>query len=365
MTPQESRAAWKNHAPMLAERGIVFMEDVKGYAFDALKRDYTLGMDAQPALSTTVNSGVPAMLTTYIDPEIVNVAFAPMAATEIYPERKTGDWLTETAMFPVVEAVGEVTSYGDYSTTGNAGVNTNWPQRQSYHFQTMVRYGEKEMERAGLARINWVSSLQKAAAMVLNRFSNFAYFYGVSGLQNYGILNDPNLSASLTPGTKANGGGNVWIASGGAINATANEVYNDFQTLFYQLTSQTAGLVDENAKLILAMSPLSAIALTITNSFGVNVMDLIKSQFPNVKIVRAVQYGVRSSSNPEGIAAGNMVQLIAEEVDGEKTGLTSFTEKLRAHKLVQKTSSWEQKHSSGVFGAIIKKPLAVASMVGV
>ena len=367
MNLQESRAAWKSYAPMLAEKGVIF-PDAIGFATDEMKRDYTMALDAQATIQTSQNAGVPALLTTYIDPEIVNIAFAPMKAAEILGEKKTGDWLTETALFPVVEAVGEVTTYGDYNQTGSTGVNTNWPQRQSYHFQTVVRYGEREMERAGLARINWVSSLNKAAAMILNRYSNFTYFYGVAGLQNYGILNDPSLPASLTPSTKANygtSGSNAWILSGGAINATANEVYQDFQALFYNLVVQTAGIVKEDDRLVLTLSPQSAVALTITNSYGVNVNELIKAQFPNVKIVKAIQYGQRTNANPEGVVGGNFVQLIAEEVEGEGTGFCSFTEKLRLHRLVPDTSSFKQKATSGSFGFINKKPAAFASMLGI
>jgi hypothetical protein len=210
-----------------------------------------------------------------------------------------------------------------------------------------------------------VAGLQKAAAEVLNRYANFAYFFGVSGLQNYGILNDPSLSASLTPGAKANGNGNVWIISGGAINATANEVFADIQALFYALVAQSGGVITIEDKMKLVISPNSAVALTITNSFGVNVEDLLKKNFPNLKVETAVQYGARSAQNQEGLAAGNFAQLIAESVAGEETGFCAFTEKLRNHKLVAETSSWKQKVSGGVWGAIIQKPFAIASMIGI
>ena len=365
MNLHESHATWKAHAPKLAEEyGIVF-PDAVGYATDDLKRNYTIAMDAQPALTTAVNSGIPAMLTTYIDPQIIEIAFAPLEAANILGEEKKGDWLTETAMFPVVEHTGEVTSYGDFNQTGSAGLNMNWPQRQSYHWQIMVRYGEREVERAGLARINFVSQLNKAAADILNRYGNFVYFFGVNGLQNYGLLNDPALPASLTPGTKAAGGGNVWITSAGAINATANEVYADIQALFYALATQTSGLIKENDQLTLALSPASSIALTITNSYGVDVKALLKQNFPNIKVVTAVQYAAKSTQNPEGVASGNFAQLIAGTVDGVDTGKCVFTEKLRAHRLVPDTSSWKQKTSSGSFGAVIKRPLAFSSIVGI
>ena len=109
--------------------------------------------DAQPALVTVSNSGIPAFLSTYVDPKLIEVLVSPMKAAEIVgDEVKKGDWTTETAMFPVVESTGETSSYGDYSENGNAGVNSNFPQRQSYHYQVMTQWGERELERAGLVQ---------------------------------------------------------------------------------------------------------------------------------------------------------------------------------------------------------------------
>ena len=362
---QESHSAWRNHAQRFESEFGIILPDVVGYTTDGLKRNYTLAFDAQPAMTTSANSGIPAMLTSYIDPEVIRIAFAPTQAAKIAGERKTGDWLMDTAFFPVVEHTGEVTSYGDFSQVGSSGVNMNWPQRQSYHFQIMKHYGERELERAGLARINWVSEIDKAAADILNRYSNFTYFFGVAGLQNYGLLNDPSLPASITPGVKAAGNANAWMLSGGVINATANEIYADIQALFYALTTQTSGLVKAEDKVILAMSPGTAIALTATNSFGVDVYKLLKQNFPNIRFEVAVQYGAKTTQNPEGLSGGNLVQMIAENVEGGDVVYCSFTEKMRNHKLIPDTSSFKQKVTSGTWGCIIKKPIAFASMLGV
>jgi hypothetical protein len=106
---------------------------------------------------TDPNSAIPAMLTTAIDPDVIRVVFAPLQMAEIMGgERKAGDWLEETRLFPVVEETGEVSSYDDYSNNGRAGVNFNYPAFQSYLYQTIVAYGERETERAGLMRINYV-----------------------------------------------------------------------------------------------------------------------------------------------------------------------------------------------------------------
>ena len=75
-----------------------------------------LTMDAQPALITTSNAGIPAFLSTYIDPKFIEVLVAPMKAAEIAgDEVQKGDWTTATAMFPMVESTGQVSSYGDFS----------------------------------------------------------------------------------------------------------------------------------------------------------------------------------------------------------------------------------------------------------
>jgi hypothetical protein len=199
MNYQEASAAFRNDVARLVAAGII-LPDVTSYLPAEFKRNYGLAMDAAGTLSTSANSGVPALLTTMIDPTIIEILFAPNKAAEIIGENQKGSWLDDTIMFPVVEHTGEVSSYGDFNENGHSGANTNWPNRQSYLFQVVKEYGERELERAGLAKLNWVSEIDKAAATVLNKFQNLTYFFGVAGLQNYGLINDPLLPASLTPG---------------------------------------------------------------------------------------------------------------------------------------------------------------------
>lgn len=367
-TLQEAAKAWKEDAPLFAEKGVIaygqaylpesFRTNAR-LAFDSIGMAY----DAQPALTTAPNSGVPAFLTNWVDPEVFEILFAPNKGAEILGEVKKGDWTTQTAFFPTVERTGEVSSYGDYNENGSSGANSNWPQRQSYLFQTFVEYGELELERAGLAKINWVSEQNQAAALALNKFANLGYFFGIQSLQNYGLINDPNLTAYLTPSTKANGG-NQWVKNG-QINATANEIFNDIQALWIALVGQCQGLIDQNARVKLCMSPQSSIAMTATNSFNVNVRALLKENFPNIVEEVAVQYGVLSASNPQGVAGGNVVQLIVESVEGQRTGYCAFNEKMRMHKIIPGASSWRQKQTGGIWGAIIRQPFGIAQMIGV
>lgn len=317
-----------------------------------------LALDAQPALVTVSNNGIPAYLANYMDPKLVEILVSPNNAAKILGEAKKGDWTTMTATFPVIENTGEVSSYGDYSENGSAGANPTFPQRESYQYQTITQWGERQLAMVALANIDWASRLNIASAIVLDKFQNNAYFFGVAGLQNYGLLNDPNLSAPIAPGPKAYNSNNSgpWVTNG-TITATANEIYADIQSLFGQLVAQSAGLITMDSKMVLALSPGSSVALTATNSFNVNVSDLLRKNFPNIRIVTATQYA--------NTVTGNQMQLIAEEVDGQETGYCAFTEKMRAHPIIRAMSSFRQKKSQGVWGAVILQPFAIASMVGI
>lgn len=306
--------------------------------------------DAQPALITVSNAGIPAFLSTYIDPKLIEVLVSPMKAAEVVgSEVKKGDWVTDTAMFPVVESTGEVSSYGDYSENGMAGVNVNFPQRQSYHYQTITQWGEREMERAGLAKVDWANRQNIASVLTLNKYQNQTYFFGVAGLQLYGLLNDPSLSAAIVPTTKA-AGGTGWA------NADALEILNDVSKMYKQLQTQANGLIDLETVMTLAMSPLSQTYMTKTTTFNVNIADLLKKNYPNLKVVTAPEYTT---------ASGELVQLMADSIDGQKTADTAFTEKLRAHPMITKASSFLQKKSQGTWGTIIYRPFGIVQMLGV
>jgi hypothetical protein len=337
----------------LEARG-VFLPDTKGFIDErVLGMDASMAMDAQPALATQPNAGIPSFLTNYLDPEIVEVVFAPNKAERIMGSSKLkGDWTTQTAMFPFAESTGEVTSYGDYNEVGSARANANWISRESYLFQTVTQWGALELDRAGEARINWAQRQNIASVLVLDKFMNTSWFYGVSGLKNYGLLNDPSLPASITPGAPVSPStGTTWP------DKTAADIFTDIVSLYNQLITQTQGLIERDAKMVLAMSPQSEAQLTKTNQYNVNVYDQIKKNFPNLRIETAVQY--------ENATSGNLVQLIAEEIEGLETVYGGFNEKLRAHPVIVAVSSWKQKKTSGTWGAIIRRPLAIASMLGV
>lgn len=130
----------------------------KGFVFDGAKAFITasnidrIAQDA--ALVTAPNAGVPAVMTTYIDPAVVEILTAPTNAREIFGETKKGDWTDTHAIFKAVEPTGESTPYTDYGNGAMADVNVTYPVRENYIAQTHIRYGEREMAVSGRAMIN-------------------------------------------------------------------------------------------------------------------------------------------------------------------------------------------------------------------
>jgi hypothetical protein len=336
---------------VLAERaGVIYMGSPAQLAYQTREIIAEMGMDAQSLPITTPNSGVPAFMTTYVDPKLIDILVAPMRAAEIVgDEVKKGDWVTETAMFPVIESTGTTSSYDDYSTSGRAGANFDFPQRQSYHYQTMTEWGERELDRAAKGRIDYANRLNIASVLTLNKYQNKSYFYGVAGLQNYGLLNDPSLPASISPGAKA-AGGYTWA------DATTAEILTDFRLLYEDLQGRAQGLVELDTPMVCAMSPLRQVYLTETSDFNVTVADRLKKMFPNLRLEVAPQYTTGS---------GEFIQLFVEELEGQRTVDVAFTEKLRSHPLIVAESSFRQKKSQGTWGAIIYRPFLVSSMLGI
>ena len=327
----------------LGKRGAFFDNNIKGvFSYD------DLAMDAQSVLNTVSNAGIPAWMANYIDPTIIDIVFTPMKAAEIANEIKIGSWTTLTAQFPIGESTGNIATYDDYSNDGGVGANVNWVPRQSFHYQVITKWGDREVAMAAEGNINQVAQVEKAAMLTMAKFQNKSYFYGVAGMQNYGLLNDGSLSAAIAP--SGSGAAALWA------NKTPEAISNDITALFTRLVSQTKGLVDMDSAMTLTMSPNAQAAFANTNSYGLSARAKIKENFPNMTFVTAAEYTT---------AGGELVQLYAKELNGQEVVNVAFTEKLRTSAPVRGHSSVSAKRSGGTWGAIIKQPLGIAQMLGV
>lgn len=325
--------------------GVTLPDTINKFAMDA---------DIQPMLPP--NGGIPAIVSSFIDPEVVRTVYANLTSQELFPEKLKGSWAQDNIMIQRVEPTGDTVAYEDYSEQGAVQVTSSWNNRQVYRYQTMVTYGELEQERYGLTMLAYAAEKQRAAAYVLNQAQNKFYFYGVANLENYGILNDPALPASIAPVPDTTQSGAVlWSAK------SVTGIYNDILALYQDLISRTNGVLGDGinmaSSLTLAMSPQASVWFKRANEvFGNTVEKMVRDTFPNIKFVVAPQYSTD---------AGELVQLIATSIQGQDTGYLAYSEKLRAHPLITEVSSWKQKYSGATYGAVITQPMAVSSMLGV
>ena len=329
-------------------------ETLKQYGIDVAQYKTIGDLDAgamamDAALLTSPNSGVPAELLAYFDNRAIEIVTAKRTATNIFNEVKKGDWTTPYAKFRMIENTGYTQPYDDYADNGKSGVNYNFPARENYLFETVIKYGDLETDMAARAKASYIADNQRAAATTIAIDTNKFYFNGVSGLNNYGILNQPNLPSAIVAATGA-GGYATWSTK------TGTEIYNDIVALYSDMASRAQGNIDKTTRFKLVVGPTSDAELNKLNAFGTEtVAALIKRNFPNLDIVVAPEYDDSTKK----------IQLIAVEVDGLPTGECAFSEKLNAGRVVPYLSHFAQKFRAGVYGTVIYRPVFVSTMTGI
>lgn len=327
----------------LKEYGI----DVAQYSVVGTQEEGVMAMDA--ALLTTPNAGVPVELLTFFDNRAIDILMAKRAATKIFNEVKAGTRADLVRKFRVLEKTGYTQPYSDYANNGKADVNYNFPARENYLFETTIAYGDQEVAETSRAKINLVSDKQASAATAIAVDMNKFYMNGVAGLQNYGILNQPNLPSAIVAKNGAAGTA-TWSTK------TGTEIYNDIVALMSDIASRTEGNVDQETKYKLIVGPSSNAELNKLNAFGTEtVLALIKRNFPNLEVVVAPEYDDSTKK----------IQLIALDVDGTPTGEMAFSEKLIAGRLIPDLSSYRQKFMAGTYGCVVYRPVLVSTMTGI
>ena len=336
----------KYYNPDLAE---LKARGFSGETYTRVLRPGQLAADA--ALVTSPNMGVPGELLTFFDPEVVDILTAPLRAREITGGKVAikGDATTATALFPGMEMTGHTEPYHDFANGGTAGTNYNWVPRDNYLFSTTRQMGDLEEQRSAEAKIRLSADEQKAAAHIIDTDMNRFFFLGVAGLRNYGLLNDPSLLANLTPDATGTGNSPLWA------NKTTEQIYADILKLFSGLVTNTRGVVTKDAELVLAMSPGLAVRLATANSYGISVMTLLGNYFAKLRVVSAPEYATGS---------GELMQMIAVNVQGKDTILLANSENFYAFAPVRDVSSIRQKYRAGTYGAIIRRPVAMLGMLG-
>lgn len=309
---------------------------------------------ADAALATQPNIGAPSAIYTYLDPRIVEVLFAATNATQFFEKTKIGEFVDDFANFPVEEIAGQVGPYADYGDGPSVDVNMNYPVRQNFRYQTTLKYGDLEAEKATAAKINLAARKQNAAAQILARAENAFQMYGVEGMEIYGMLNDPNIPAAIAPISVSSK--STWADKIAADpNNAATLVFNDIAKLWMEITKNNGGNLDVNAPIVLGISNKMIGYLTMPNQFGKTAKTMLEENFPNIKIVQV----------PELSGTTEALYMTVLEIFGDPTGFCAFSRAFQLGRLIPRMSSFEQKASAGTWGCVIRHPSLVAVMQGI
>lgn len=309
------------------------------------------------AMATVPNTSVPSAFVTYLDPQVTTILFAVKNATQLYGETRKGTWVDQFMNFPVEEIAGDVTPYSDFNNDVSSDVNYEFPTRQNFLFQTSLKYGLREQETAAAARLDYAGAKQRAAAEIIARAHNRFYLYGVANKQIYGALNDPNLNESETPVSVNNQ--TTWegkVADQGNAATLSNVIFNDVSKLVNVLMGRNAGNIDQNTPMVLAVASDRYNYLSMPNSFGLTVLDLIKNNYPNMKVIQLPELSTD---------AGSMLYLAVPELMGEPTAENAYSEKMRFGNVETYSTQWVQKAFGGTWGCVIRRPNLVATMTGI
>lgn len=358
-----NQAIERGRSPRTNNRELLKAYERKGIYFDANDvvildhpqgKGSLMGMDADTPVFNISSTGVPFQFLTAYAKKPIEQILLKRAYKQIGKDYQMGNFASTTAMIPVQGLVGEVTPYDDYSTLGTSDVNNTYPQREFYRGQTIIQYGDLEVEATAEAKIDIIASKRYSASQAIAIAQNKLFFVGnvnSSGQfvsKTYGILNDLGLNASV-PAPNGN-----WSL------ANALNIYNDFLYAFQVLVNQMGNNVDQNAKMLFATSGQAYTYINAVTTLGISVAQMIKEAFPNMTFVTAPEYLTLASGSD---ALGGF-QLILEDAIDEGAAVDLFSYKYRGHGTVRQASSYIEKVSFGSGGCAVLCPAAIVTVTG-
>lgn len=336
---------FSNMTPIVADSDISFQKKA-------------LTMDADTYAYNPASSGVPAWYTLVNLNKVVSQLLIKRAYMQIGDPLQQGVFNSNIMSYATVGLSGEVEDYGDFVANARSDNNYTFPTRDVFRGQTIIQYGELEVDTLSAAKIDAISQKHYSAAMTIAIAQNKMFFYGnvnSTGAfinHNFGLLNDPSLNSS-TPATNGTGSSPLW--SDKSARGASQDIVNDVVvTAFNVMQEQMGGNIELTNRFKLCLSTTASAYLNTTNQFGLNPAELIKKVMPNIEFVYAPEYKTIGS-----------FQLIAVDAIQENMVKDLFTYKTRAHNLIPGMSSYRQKWSFGSAGCGILNYAPIVTISGI
>jgi hypothetical protein len=264
---------------------------------------------------------------------------------------------------PTISFSNNYSLYADYSAQGDANINVNWVDRQVVNFERTLLYGDLAIAQMSMGKVDYIGRLREGTMRQIKLHQDALGFFGYSANMNiYGLLNDPSLYATITAGQKAG-------APSGSTSTlweygTFFEIIADIISLRQAITSRAGGQDDDDASCFLLLPPAVWQYLLTTSPLGnITVKDWLEKNYKNMRLIKAPL--LQGTGTPIGSSTPNQCVLIFETIDGQECLLNSFVTLYNSHGVVRQASSYQEKISYSLGGAIVSNGIGIQIMTGI
>lgn len=318
-------------------------------------------MDSVQGLTaTTASIATPVQFLQNWLPGFVHVITAARKIDELIGISVVGNWADEEVVQGIKELTGTAVPYGDYTNIPLSSWNVNFEKRTNVRFEEGLKVGRLEEQRAAAMRVNSGEDKREAAAQALEIQRNLVGFYGYNDGQGrtYGLLNDPNLPAYVQVALNAGATSRFWSQK------SALEIIADIRGAIASLRTNSQDTIDpKTVPLTLGVATDAVDYLTVTTEFGWSVLDWLRTNYPNIRVVSAPQF---NNAN----AGDGVFYLYADAVsDGSTDDGRTFAQlvasKFQLVGVQQLAKGYEEDYSNATAGTLCKRPYAIVRRYGI
>ena len=325
----------------------------------SIVKQFTSNDDAYSITS----QGTPSFLTTVWTNKFYEVITRATVFEEVSHSFQQGTFGITNIKIPTVSFDGNYSLYSDFAAQGNSNINVNWIDRQVVNFEQTLVYGDLAVAQMSMGKIDYISKLRESLMRQIKLHQDALGFFGYSANMNiYGLLNDPSLAPTITAGQKAG------APSGNASTlwqfATFFEIIADIISLRQAITSRAGGKDDDDALCYLLLPTSVWQYLSTPSPLGnITVRDWIQKEYSNMRLIKAPL--LDGTGTPIGSSTPNQLVLIMDNFDGQECLLNSFVSLYNSHGVVRSASSYQEKVSYSLGGAIVSNGIGIQIMTGV
>ena len=309
------------------------------------------------------SQGTPTFLTTIWTNKFYTVVTRKTVFEEVSHSFQQGMWGITNLKIPTVSFGNNFSLYSDYGVQGNSSINVNWIDRQVVNFERTLVYGDLAVAQMSMGKIDYIGRLREGTMQQIKLHQDAIGFFGYSENMNiYGLLNDPSLYPTVSAGAKVAGAGQspntLWQYG------SFFEIIADIITVRQAVTSRAGGQDDDNSKMFFLLPPAVWQSLLVTSPLGnITVKDWLEANYSSMVLMKAPL--LQGTGTPIGSATPNQCVLIFEKIAGQECLLNSFVTLYQSHGTVRLASSYQEKVSYSLGGAIVVNGIGIQIMTGI